>query len=322
MSLVLNLTAPVWDSSVYHSLKRHTLRDTVPDVYLLYSAKRGRSMYLTLAAHGLLLEIGGHCLFAGQGWTNHLHRHPDFQEICWVTRGEGRYLHGGTTHELQAGSCFISEPDVLHEISSPSENLTLNWMTFRISGSLSEVDHEAARIWDAFSQSHVIHAQVPSADVFWELIYNAPHQHRESLVMRALFLESLIALTGSVPTEADAVADPCMQAMAYIRRHCRDSPAVARVAESVGLSERQLRRRFKERFSIGLVDAINRARLDEARSLLLMQASVSAAAEAVGIASPAMFSRLFKKAFGCNPSQWRKQQISSDVPIQTIFGQD
>ncbi|MCH2113296.1 MAG: AraC family transcriptional regulator [Pirellulales bacterium] len=279
-------------------------------------------MYLALASHGLLLEQRGHCRFTGQGWTNNLHRHYDFQEICWVTHGEGRYLHGGTMHELQAGSCFISEPNVLHEISSPSENMILYWMDFRVSEFLSEVDHEAARIWDAFRKSHVIHAHVPGADLFWKLIRNAPHRHRESFLMRALFLESLIALTGSSPSECDTEADPCMRAMAYIQRHCRDSLAVARVAEAVGLSERQLRRRFKTRFSIGLVDAINRARLDEARSLLLMQASVKAAAEAVGIASPAMFSRLFKKAFGCTPSHWRKQKISSGIPAQTILGQD
>ncbi len=279
-------------------------------------------MLISLAEHGLGLEIGGHCLFAGEERSNHLHRHPDFQEICWVIAGSGAFRHDGQIHELRVGSCFISEPNVVHEIFSKTEDLELFFMTFREAVSLQSVDHEAAKIWETFQASHEIIAYVPNAEMYWQLISSAPHPQRESFLMRALFLESLMALSSTADEKPQQVEDPSQQAMVYIRHHCREAPSVGEIAAAVGLSERQLRRRFQARYNIGLVEAINKARLDHARGLLLMQASISSAARAVGIASPAMFTRLFKQAFGCTPSQWRKQQVPADMLPRTVFGRD
>lgn len=279
-------------------------------------------MLISLADHGLSLDIGGHCLFAGEERSNHLHRHPDFQEICWVIAGSGSFLHAGIHYPLRTGSCFISEPNTVHEISSKTEDLELYFMTFRETASLQAVDHEALRIWELYNHSHVIHSFVANAELYWQLIKTAPHPQRESLLMRSLFLESLSTLSQTSDHRPQPIEDPSQQAMAYIRNHCREAPSVGSIAAAVGLSERQLRRRFQDRYNCGLVDAINKARLDQARRLLLMQASVSAAARAVGMPSPAMFTRLFKQAFGCTPSAWRKQQVPADMLPRTVFGTD
>ena len=282
-------------------------------------------MRLGIGAQSIQLERGGYCLFADEGWTNYQHRHPFFQEICWVVHGHGQFEHDGEQFSLERGDCFISEPNVVHEISSPeSEDLELFFMTFRLSDTPADLDIEAERIWQAFQRQHAIQARVSDVELYWRLLRGA-HVHRETLIMRALFLESLAALTVREESEQgqpNDLLDPAEAAMAYIRAHAREAPSVQMIAEQVALSERQLRRRFQDRFGCGLVDAINQVRLEEARRMLLMQHSVAATARAVGISSPAMFSRLFKQAYGMTPSQWRKQQVPSQHVNKVVFGAD
>ena len=277
-------------------------------------------MLLHVEAGSLQLERGGYCLFADAAWTNYQHRHPEFQEICWVVRGTGEFRHGKSVHGLKRGDCFISEPNIIHEICSPErQDLELFFMTFQMKPLTGVVDAEADRVWQAYQQEHQLIANVTDAEHFWRILRGASSL-REQYIMRSLFLESLHTLSGSAIKQEIAQDDPATLAMAYIRRHAKEAPSVLAIAQAAGLSERQLRRRFQECYQCGIIDAINQVRLDEARRLLLMQHSVSAAAQAVGIASPAMFSRLFKKAYGQTPSQWRKQQIPSKHVTNTVFG--
>lgn len=281
-------------------------------------------MLISLDEHGLALDLGGHCIFAGQNWTNHPHRHPEFQEICWVTAGSGCFRHDGERVSLAVGSCFISEPDVLHEIYSESHDLELFFMTFRQQPGTVAAEPDAEAVWRRYQEQHQIHCQIPGTASYWDLIRSAPYPLRSESLMRCLFLESLAMLSG-YDHDQDQVAtgdDPAHQAMAYIRQHAQEAPGVARIAAAVDLSERQLRRRFKAVYGCGLVEAINQVRLDQARRLLLMQHSVSATAQAVGIASPAMFSRLFKQAFGCTPGQWQRAQVEARDVSRTVFGSD
>lgn len=282
-------------------------------------------MLIGIGVQSIELQRGSYCLFADDGWTNYQHRHPNFQEICWVLRGQGQFEHAGDLYPLQRGDCFISEPDVLHEISSPqTEDLELFFMTFRLSEQVADLDAEAERLWQTFQQAHLIKTTLPELDVYWRLLRSADGR-REQYLMRSLFLEAIGALSGSTSVVADQESthsDPAEQAMVFIRTHAREAPSIQRIAEYVQLSERQLRRRFQARFSCGLVDAINRVRMEEARRLLLMQHSVAATARAVGISSPAMFSRLFKQSYGLTPSQWRQQQVPSQHVKRVVFGSD
>ncbi len=283
-------------------------------------------MYLALDKGMLRLERGGHCVFTGEEWTNHPHRHPDYQEICWVTGGSGVFYHGQQRFDVCAGSCFISEPDVVHEIASPDHgHLQLFFMTFHVETGTATVDPEMKSMWQHYQRGHQIHCHLAQLAEYSYLINTAPPL-RQDLLMRALFLESLAALSGCAQQQSVDLVQVqeryAEHAMAIIRERCCTGLTVGEIAAAVALSERQLRRCFKRRFNCGLVEAINAARLDQAKRLLLMQRHIAAVAAAVGIASPAMFSRLFKQAFGCTPSAWRQQQVQSGILPRTVFGRD
>ncbi|MFQ5569815.1 MAG: helix-turn-helix transcriptional regulator [Rhodothermales bacterium] len=76
------------------------------------------------------------------------------------------------------------------------------------------------------------------------------------------------------------------------------------LADEVGLSERQLRRKLKELTNLSTAGYIRSMRLQRAAQLLEEQAgTVSEVAYAVGFQDPKHFSRLFRQVFGVSPSR-------------------
>ena len=88
--------------------------------------------------------------------------------------------------------------------------------------------------------------------------------------------------------------------------HMADSTfGVETMAEEVGLSRRQLRRKMQELTDLSPSGYIRMMRLERAAQLLEQQAGrVSEVAYAVGFGSAAHFSRLFHQVFGVPPSAY------------------
>lgn len=78
------------------------------------------------------------------------------------------------------------------------------------------------------------------------------------------------------------------------------------VAESLGVHAAYLSKKFKEQTGEGLLEYINKVRVDNAKRILLEEnVSVEDAALSVGIASVRSFARIFKKYEGMAPGEWR-----------------
>ncbi|MFQ5570388.1 MAG: ATP-binding protein [Rhodothermales bacterium] len=80
------------------------------------------------------------------------------------------------------------------------------------------------------------------------------------------------------------------------------------LADEVGFSVRQLRRRLKAATRLSPGGYIRKMRLERARQLLAQQAgTVAEIAYAVGFQDPDYFSRLFKQTVGVSPSEYRTE---------------
>ncbi len=78
------------------------------------------------------------------------------------------------------------------------------------------------------------------------------------------------------------------------------------LADEVGLSPRQLRRKLKDLTDLSTAGYIRSMRLKRAAQLLEEQAgNVSEVAYAVGFQDPKHFSKLFRQVFGVAPSKIR-----------------
>ena len=86
------------------------------------------------------------------------------------------------------------------------------------------------------------------------------------------------------------------------------------IAEQVGLSTRQLQRRFRAELGDTPSSYYTRLRLAKAHKLLQQTSlPVTEIAVSSGFASLAHFSRMYRKVFGCTPSADRRQSLEATV---------
>ena len=105
-------------------------------------------------------------------------------------------------------------------------------------------------------------------------------------------------------------AGPPGDPVAHARRHLRQHPdrqhTTANLARAVGLSERHLRRRFRETYGKTPRRYLTEVRMQRAKTLLrTTRLGIEEIAQAVGYSSSVTFDRIFKRASGLTPSEFR-----------------
>lgn len=86
-------------------------------------------------------------------------------------------------------------------------------------------------------------------------------------------------------------------------RRLEDPPRLAALARDAGFSETKLKVAFRERFGSPIFSWLRRARLNEARRLLVARAgNVTEVATRVGYQNPSKFAAAFRRQFGVSPS--------------------
>jgi AraC family transcriptional activator of pyochelin receptor len=90
----------------------------------------------------------------------------------------------------------------------------------------------------------------------------------------------------------------------YLTRHYADPVLFTQLARQAGLNEFKLKTGFKELFNTSVIDFLINYRLERARELLRHTGkNISEVAYETGYASPAYFSKAFKKKYGVSPRQ-------------------
>ena len=271
---------------------------------------------------GWRLSSGNFCLFDRQR-TNAPHLHKNAYEICLVLDGSGIYYHGEGEYHLGAGDLFLADPGIVHEITShDTGDLHLIFFTVFLSplpkdftSELPGADslrHAEDKLLCQFLQNHEILCRdcddlLPFADLLSRS--RSPEKNSRALVLlwRAFALECLERLTGSKSAEIGGSAYPpaLSRAIAHIDNNAFRCISVSELAETACLSERQLRRLFRQHLDCGLSERIRDSKLTRTLHLLSMRFSVGEVARMSGLSSQAQFCRLFKRRFGFSPKEYQ-----------------
>jgi two-component system response regulator YesN len=94
----------------------------------------------------------------------------------------------------------------------------------------------------------------------------------------------------------------------FIEAHYREELSLHDIASRFFLSREYISRKFKQEFGVNLSDFLTEIRINKAKLLLLNpNLRISDVADAVGYQDEKYFSKVFKKACGCTPAEYRKQ---------------
>lgn len=104
------------------------------------------------------------------------------------------------------------------------------------------------------------------------------------------------------------------RAQGIMLEHIDEPLACREIARRVGLSLRQLERRFKGELQCSLLQHYRRIRITKAHQLLQQtKLSVTDVALSCGFSSPEYFCRLYRAFFNCSPSRDRQQSTTAPV---------
>ena len=114
---------------------------------------------------------------------------------------------------------------------------------------------------------------------------------------------------------APAGVDPAVaEAQALMRGHIDEPLSCREIAHRVGLSLRQMERRFRDGLQCSVLERYRLIRMTKAHQLLQQTGlSVTEVAFACGFSSPEYFCRLYRRMFDCSPSKDRRQSTTAPV---------
>ena len=151
----------------------------------------------------------------------------------------------------------------------------------------------------------------------WHTPYRGPAKqlYLQAKVFELLALH-LDLLTGESPTPASSLRPDTLERIHYAQEilitQLENPPSLLELAQRVGVSDRTLRRGFKELYGTTVIGYLKQQRMERARQLLYEgEWTVTEVARTVGYGHLGHFAAAFKHQFGITPKQCLSGKLSS-----------
>lgn len=208
--------------------------------------------------------------------------------LHYVLSGKGRLYLDGKTYFIHAGQAFIIPADVdARYIADECEPWAYRWIGF--TGKLSSAFGELPPVFDAPDDTlcHLSNQKTPDPMLAYQLSGD------------------LLQLYAAMVSPKKQNQNHVQKAIDYIELSYMNPLTIKDIADFVGLNQFYLSKLFKEKTGHTLQYHILSIRLAEAKRYLLLGYAVKEVASLCGFKDVANFSKLFKREFGKNPTQWR-----------------
>lgn len=238
-------------------------------------------------------------------------------EICINLDGDAYLELKDRTVRLKPGQFFVIPAGVVHREccakGEPCCNLWLNiWRTQGIRTNITVSDENGnmsllhTQMVHVTSESYIALKDTLSKELEGE-------QFGAATLVKGRLVETMIDMIRQLKAEERGQFAHKWQetlvaeAMEYLYRHGGEKTALEDVAEHLSISQRQLSRIFKTATGTTVIHYFNKHRILQARYYLIStNLGLKEIAERLSYYDQYHFSRMFKKATGFTPSQFRK----------------
>ena len=132
-----------------------------------------------------------------------------------------------------------------------------------------------------------------------------------ALALKALLLQFVAGLYrgGLVARRAGADgADPLRRIAGYLQQHCAEPLTLERMGAEFHMSPKYFSAWFQKHFARTFSDYLTAVRIERAKTLLQQtDAGIEWVSQQAGFSGSSYFIRVFRRAAGCTPGQYRRQ---------------
>jgi AraC-like DNA-binding protein/mannose-6-phosphate isomerase-like protein (cupin superfamily) len=242
----------------------------------------------------------------------------EFHELFLVVAGEGTHVMNGVSYSLRRGSAALLTPFDFHGfVSSTGHGVELVNLVF----DEQVLTEEGRRLVLEIAETGPFRLASPEEmERMSEELKQVADEVRDVRAYRRLglrvALERLLVkfarlpqppeVSVPVPLNDSGVSEPVRVALRYLHHHFSERVALAEVAALVYLSPAYFSERFHAEVGEPFQNYLKRLRVRFAASLLVCsELSVTEVCYASGFQTVPYFSRAFREAAGCSPSQYR-----------------
>ncbi len=236
------------------------------------------------------------------------------QAIELVVEGAGTLVLAGKSHRLQPGRLFSYGPGVAHVIESDPQNPLVKYFVDFFGDDAAAICRQAGLEPASFVAVNEIEAL---RHLFEELVREAQQSggQRVEIVqayLRLILLKAGEQVSSSAPPASSRAQETLQRALRLIETHHAQLHSLAELAAAARVDSAHLCRLFARFRSDTPQRCLTRRKLDAAARLLATEpVLVKEAAAAAGFTDALHFSRVFRKTFGCTPSEFQERHRAS-----------
>jgi len=248
------------------------------------------------------------------------HWHEDI-EMHYILSGEMSGMHDQEPYKVKAGDLLIANSNVLHSGHRDSEE------PYKAVLVLMNLEGMSKRLSDRNIMFQQIISDDPFvSDIMHKLDYELEKGEEEyQLTCKGLVLQLVAHLVRHYIKEELSEKENIRRVrklerftpvIRYIEKHYTEDISNRELADMIHLGEDRFNHLFKDCMGISPLQYINGIRMEKAMHFLKMgQYSATEVASLVGISDYNHFGRLFRRTYGCTPTQVFKDEKLSENKI-------
>ncbi len=261
----------------------------------------------------------------------HMHRHDDC-EIIYVKKGVVRIDIDKSHYYAKEGEVYVLQPHVAHSITvdeHTSERNEFHYYIINFDDTMIGCENDLVLTFlKSIKVDTKVNLSASTLSLFpkmrkWDI--EKPDGYEIFLktgllqiINEIITTKQYIKLSALPNVSAEKNASSVNHIVTYIEHHYQESISVDDLADMVGYSASHLHRIFKAQMGVGIVEYLNKYRIDKACiELLHTSKSITQVATDCGFLYVQNFSKTFKAYMDISPLQYRKRALAfakAEVP--------